>query len=349
VGTLHDNLPPGLFPRTRVSFNAAALQAMATVPIVVWLYGWQRIDLVEWRTLTASPFTLALDPSQQFLYGSPFSHLLGAYYQRQGIDVAASFIVVHGLGLLLLAYAAMRALVARCGADQWGAAALVLGASPLLLTIVSWIGKDDVFLLAFYLLMLASPSALTRGILSAAMILCHRELGVAMLIAHAILRREGLAIALGALTGVALSYVYTNVLMDVAPQTRVDYMIAHARGLVRGVIAHPFAHFVAALGPFWLFVFRPASITVRRMAVVGMATVLASMTLDFTRIFVLVSTPLLIDVAEDVVSESREHGGVALFGFRWPVAIVGLLAFLPLQLAGDRLSWINGVSWVLAR
>lgn len=321
---------------------------MVTVPLFVWLYGWQRIDLVEWRTLTAAPFSLALEPSRQFLYGSPFSHVLGAYYQREGLSSADSFVVVHGLGLLLLAYAAYRALVARCGADQWGAGALVIAASPLLLTVISWIGKDDAFLLAFYLLLLVSRSPLTRGILCAAMILCHRELGSAMLVAHVLVRGEGIAVAAGAVAGLALSYLYTNALMDVAPQTRVDYLLEHARGLLDGVIAHPFAHFVAALGPFWLYVLRPASLTLRRCAVLAAAAAVASLTLDFTRIFVLASTPLLIVLTEEVVAEFREHGRIVLLGLRWPVAVLGMLAFAQVQLAGNHLSWIRGFSWVIA-
>jgi hypothetical protein len=337
-----------LFSLARVPFNALALQAVATVPLFVWLYGWQRIDLVEWRTLTAAPFSLVLEPSRQFLYGSPFSHVLGAYYQRQGLGSADSFVVVHGLGLLLLAYAAYRALVARCGADQWGAGALVIAASPLLLTVISWIGKDDAFLLAFYLLLLVSRSPLTRGILCAAMILCHRELGSAMLIAHVLVRGEGIAVAAGGVVGVALSYLYTNALMDIAPQTRVDYLIAHARGLMAGVIAHPLARFAAALGPFWLYVLRPASLTLRRCAVLAVAAAVASLTLDFTRIFVLASTPLLIVLTEEVVAEFREHGRIVLLGLRWPVAVLGMLAFAQVQLAGSQLSWIRGFSWVIA-
>ena len=329
--------------------NAAAVQAMVTLPAFLWLYGWQRIDLVEWRTLTAAPFTLALDPSQQFLYGSPFAHILGAYYQRQGLDVDASFVVVHGLGFLLLAYAAFRALVARCGADQWGAGALVMAASPLLLTIVSWIGKDDGFLLAFYLLMLVSPSAVSRAILCASMIVCHRELGVVMLLAHVVLRGEGVAVAAGAAIGLALSYLYTNVLMDVAPQTRLDYMMQHARSMIGGVIAHPFAHFIAALGPFWLYVLRPSSLTISRIAVLGIGAALASMTLDFTRIFVLATTPLLIVMTEELVVESREHGRITLLGLQVPVAVLGLLAFAQVQLAGDRLGSMQGWAWTLTR
>jgi hypothetical protein len=338
-----------LDPRHALRLTATAAQAVITVPVFLWLYGWQSIDLVEWRTLTAAPFTLALDPSQQFLYGSPFSHLLGAYYQRQGLGVGESFLVVHGLGLVLLAYAVFRALTTRCGADHWGAGALVMAGSPLLLTVVSWIGKDDSFLLAFYLLLLMSRSPLSRAILGALMVICHRELAMAMLIGHVLIRAEGLAIAAGGAAGLALSYLYTNVLLDTAPLTRVDYMLEHARGLLAGVIARPFAHFVAALGPFWLYVLRPSSLTVRRAAVLAMAAVLASMTLDFTRVFVLASSPLLIDLTEQLVIEVRDHGGIQVLGRRWPVGALGLLAFAQVQLAGDRLSWIRGFSWVITR
>jgi len=338
-----------LVPRHTFRLNPTSIQAVITVPLVVWLYGWQSIDLVEWRTLTAAPFTLALEPAQQFLYGSPFSHLLGAYYQRQGLGVGESFLVVHGLGLMLLAHAVFRALIRRCGAGSWGAGALVLASSPLLLTIVSWIGKDDSFLLAFYLLLLTSTSPLTRAILCALMVACHRELAVAMLVAHMLVRAEGMAIAAGAAVGLALSYLYTNALLDRAPLTRLDYMIEHARGLLAGVTARPLAHFVAALGPFWLYVLRPSSLTVRRVAVLGLAAALASMTLDFTRVFVLAAAPLLIELTEGLAAEVSEHGGIVLLGRRWPIGVLGVLAFAQLQLAGDRLSWISGFSWVITR
>ena len=327
--------------------NASALQAIATVPLFVWLYGWQRIDLVEWRTLTAAPFTLALEPSRQFLYGSPFTHLLGAYYQRQGITLGPSFVIVYGLGLLLLAFAAYRALVARCGDDRWGDGALIIAGSPLLLILVTWIGKDDAFLLAFYVLLLLSRSDVTRAILCALMIVCHRELGVAMLVAHVLVRGEAVTIAAGAVIGLVLSFLYTNTLLDVAPQTRLDYLIANARGIAARTIAHPFVHFAAALGPFWLYVLRPRSLTLRRVAVLVIAAITASMTLDFTRIFVLASAPLLIELTEELAAEAREHGGIALLGARLPVAVLGILAFAQVQLAGDRLSWLHNLSWLV--
>ncbi len=336
-----------MFPRPASRLTAAHLQAVLTVPAFVWLYGWQVIDQVEWRTLTAAPFSLVLEPSRQFLYGSPFAHLLGAYYQRQGLGVGDSFLLVHGLGLVLLAYAAFRALTMRLATDQWAAGALVIAASPLLLTIISWIGKDDSFLLAFYLLLLTSPSPLTRALLCVLIVACHRELGMAVLVAHVLVRAEVVAIAAGAAAGVAVSYIYTNALLDAAPLTRLDYILTHARGLLSSVAARPLVHFVTALGPFWLFVLRPSSLTLRRVAVLGMSAALASVTLDFTRVFVLACAPLLIELTEQLVDEQREHGGISLFGWRWPVGALGLLAFVQLQLAGDRLSWIRGFSWVI--
>ncbi|MBY0493536.1 MAG: hypothetical protein K2Y23_04925 [Cyanobacteria bacterium] len=329
--------------------SALAFQAVATVMLFVWLYGWQTIDLVEWRSLTAAPFSVTLEPSQQFLYGSPFAHLLGAYYQRQGIGVVESFVIVHAAGLILLAYAAARVLISRCGVDQLAAGVLVIAASPLLLTILSWIGKTDDFLLAFYLLLLVARSPLTRAILCALMVLCHRELAVTMLIAHALVRAEGVALAGGAAAGLAISFLYTNVLLDAAPATRLDYLLEHARVVLSGAVRHPLVHFAAALGPFWIFVLRPSALTIRRTAVLGMAAVVAAMTLDFTRIFVLASAPLVIQLTEEIVAEIRDHGGIVLLGSRLPVSVLGILAFAQLHLAGDRLSWIRGFSWTITQ
>jgi len=335
-------------PGHGLRLNATGIQAVITVPLFVWLYGWQLIDLVEWRTLTAAPFTRLLDPAQQFLHASPFAHLLGAYYQRQGLGVDESFLVVYGVGLVLLANAALRLLIARCGANYWGAGALIIAGSPLLLTIISWIGKDDSFLLAFYLLLLLSPSPLTRAILCVLMVACHRELAVAMLVVHMLVRAEVAAIAAGAAAGLALSFFHTNALLDAAPSTRIDYVIEHARGLLARAATHPLAHFVAALGPFWIYVLRPSSVTLRRASALVIAAVTASLTLDFTRIFVLTAAPLLIELTEELVTEVRDHGGIALLGRRWPVGVLGVLAFAQLQLAGDRLSWIRGFSWTIA-
>jgi hypothetical protein len=328
--------------------RSPAAQAAAIIPLFVWLYGWQTVDLVEWRTVSAAPFQLSLDPPRQFLYGSPFGFMLGAYYQRQGLGFRDAFVVVHAIGLALLGYATVRALKVRCGPDYWGAAALLLATSPLLLITLQWIGKDDTFLLAFYLLLISTRSGLWRVLLAVLMVACHRELAVAMLVAHLLVRRDGGHVIVGAIAGVAGSLLYTHVLLSQPPATRIDYVLQHGGQLVARAAAHPFIYFAAALGPFWIYVLRPAAVTVARLAVLLMAGVLASITLDFTRVFVLVALPLLLVVIEDLVAELREAGGVWLLGRRWPVTAFGWLAFAQIHLAGDRLTWLRGLVWTVS-
>ena len=324
------------------------VQFAVSLPLFVWLYGWHTVDVVEWRTLSAAPFEVSLEPSRQFLYASPFTFLLGSYYQHQGLGFRDSFIVVHAIGLALLAVAAVRALRVRCGSEYWGAAALLLAASPLLLITVSWIGKDDAFLLAFYFLMIASGSPPTRVCLAVLMVLCHRELAVAMLVIHVLVRRDGAAPIVGTLAGVAISFFYTHVLLSEPPATRIDYAVAHARALAARAVAHPAIHFLAALGPFWLYVLRPAALTRPRLIALLTAAALAAITLDFTRIFVLAATPLLMVLTEELIAELRETGGIWLVGRRWPIGTLGFLVFAQLQLAGDRLSSLRGLVWTVA-
>ena len=324
-------------------------QAVLTVPVFVWLYGWRTIDLSEWRTITAAPFEVGLDPAQQFLYGSPLTFLLGAFYQRQGLGFNDAFVVVHAFGFVLLAYAAYKALRTLCSDVYWSAGALILAASPLLLIAVTWIGKSDTYLVAFYLLLVCSSSRFTQAVLCVLMMACHREIAVAMLLGHTLVRGVNLAVLGGVAAGGAASLLYTHGLLRVVPASRWDFLIDHARALVASVAVHPIAHAIATLGPFWLYVIRPSKFTIRRLTVLVMAAVLAAFTLDFTRVFVLVALPLIVQLTEELVIELRQSGAIRVLGYPLPVGVLGLLAFLQVQIAGDRLLWIRSHAWTLAR
>jgi hypothetical protein len=319
------------------------------VPALVWLYGWRTIDTVEWRTITAAPFSVTLEPDQQFLYGSPLTFLLGSYYQHQGLGYAHAFVVVHGLGLVFFAAALFRCLTRLCGATGWGAGLLVLAGSPLLLVILTWIGKSDTFLLAFYFLLLTTESPVMIGVLSVLMIACHRELAIAMLIAHAILRGAITYVLAGLAVGVAGSFIFTRFLLTSVPVSRVDYLIAHFRELLGGVLSNPIVHLAGTLGPFWLYVIRPSMINVRRLAVLVMAFGLACISFDFTRVFVIAATPLLLVLTEEVVTEVRETGGVKLWGRAVTLAVLWPFALLQLQVVGAKVQWLRGIEWVLTR
>lgn len=326
-----------------------AVQATLMLPALVWLYGWRTIDTVEWRTITAAPLSVTLDPGQQFLYGSPFIFLLGSYYQRQGLDFVAAFIMVHGLGLVFFGYALLRCLTQLCSTSGRAAGVIVLAGSPLLFVVLTWVGKSDTYLLAFYLLLVTARSRLTMAILSVLMIACHRELALAMLTAHGLLRGSVLPIAIGAAIGTVGTFVYTHAVLTSVPSSRLDFVLAHARHMVRGVIAHPVIHLAATLGPFWIYLCRPSAFTVTRVAVLGMAAVLACFGYDFTRVFIIAATPLLLVLTEEVVAELRESGRVGVFGRPVGLGALSLLALLQVQVMGAKVLWVRGFEWTLLR
>jgi hypothetical protein len=328
--------------------RGAPTLALLMLPALVWLYGWRTIDTVEWRTITAAPFAVSLDPSQQFLYGSPFTFLLGWYYERQGLTFDASFVVVHGLGLVFFASTLFHCLTVLCSARGRAAGVIVLAGSPLLFVVLTWIGKSDPFLLGFYLLLVCSKSPLTQALLAMSMIACHRELAAAILVAHAILHGPSRAIAAGGLAGLAGSFVFTFFLLESVPASRFEFMLANAAGLLRRAAAHPLTYLVASLGPFWLYVARPSALTARRTVVLAMAASLAAVTFDFTRVFIIVSTPLLLVLTREVVDELR-NGGVLFWGRRVGLGALALLAFAQIQVAGAKVLWVRGVEWMLTR
>jgi hypothetical protein len=326
-----------------------AVLSIFLVPALIWLYGWRTIDTVEWRTITAAPFSVDLDPEQQFLYGSPLTFLLGSYYRHQGLGHVHAFVVVHGLGLVFFAAALFRCLTQLCGATGRAAGLIVLAGSPLLFVVLTWIGKSDTYLLAFYFLLLTTRSPVMIALLCVLMIGCHRELALAMLIAHLILRGASAPVLIGAAAGVAASVGFTRFMLTAVPASRIDFLIGHARELLDGVRSHPIVYLAATLGPFWLYAIRPSILNVRRVAVLVIAFALACLAFDFTRVFVIAATPLLLLLTEEVVAELRQTGGVRLWGRAVTLGLLWPLALLQLQVLGAKVQWIRGIEWVLTR
>lgn len=331
-----------------MALRGAPTLAFLMLPALVWLYGWRTIDTIEWRAITAAPFAVSLDPSQQFLYGSPFTFLLGWYYERQGLSFDHAFVVVHGIGLIFFGCALVRCLTALCSASGRAAGVIVLAGSPLLFVVLTWIGKSDTYLLAFYLLLVSSKSPLMQSALAVLMLACHRELGLAVLLSHGMLRGQALPITAGVAAGLAASFAFTHGLLDSVPSSRFDFMLANARSLLRGIAANPFTYAVAALGPFWLYLLRPSMLAASRLGVLALAGMLAAVTFDFTRVFVIVATPLLLVLTVEVVDELRS-GGMMFWGRRIGLGVLTILAFAQIQVSGAKVLWIRGLEWVLTR
>jgi hypothetical protein len=179
-------------------------------------------------------------------------------------------------------------------------------------------------------------------------VLCHRELGGAVVLSYALLHRERLgAILFGGAAAALAVTVYTQVLLSQAPSSRLDYAVLHAGAIWHNVLTHPILHVVFTFGPFWLFVVTRRRFPWAWTAVAGLAFALAAATADFTRVFVIVAAPLLFEIAVQAGTEVVDGGGLVVGARRWSVAALWPLVFVQLYLAGPKVFWARGAEWIL--
>jgi hypothetical protein len=135
--------------------------------------------------------------------------------------------------------------------------------------------------------------------------------------------------ALGLIVGHAILAGYTGMLSP-QPTSRADFAWQHATELIGIFAATPLLH---------LFV--PATLTAiyaamriltwRAVTVLAVALAFAIVAQDFTRVFTIISTPLLIDGAR-MIAVNRPSAVTWL----WPLALIQL------HLAGTNLLWVHG-------
>src|SRR6516225_340400 len=154
--------------------------AWIAIALFAWAYGVRTSGEAEFLTISVAPFALNLPPQDQYLYSSPFTFFVGSYYQHHGLDYAWAFFVVNALGLAAF-FGSLSRLLATERFVNRSAAALVLFTSPLLFVMLSWIGKSDAYLLAFYFMFTLSESRVAQVILAGLMITCHAEMGAVVL------------------------------------------------------------------------------------------------------------------------------------------------------------------------
>jgi hypothetical protein len=199
-----------------------------------------------------------------------------------------------------------------------------------LVTLLWWIGKSDPYLLGFFLLLTCSPSPASQVALASLMIASHGELATLLLLMHGVLvPGRWRPIALGLIVGHGMLALYTGMLSP-EPTSRADFAWQHAAELIGIFAATPLLHlFVPAMLTAMYAVMR--TLTWRAATVLAVALAFAIVAQDFTRVFTILSTPVLIDAAR-TIALSRQSAVTWL----WP------LAFLQLHLAGTNLLWVHG-------
>jgi hypothetical protein len=324
------------------SWRYPALAAVAFVAI----YGLRTADFTEFAAITSDPLRITVASEYQFLYGSPLTFFVGNYYRHHGLDAFAAFVVIELLGAALLVVALRRALRGPSSSTT----TMILMSSPLLFVLTFFIGKSDVFLVACFLLLTVTESGVTACLLCVLMVSCHREMAAAMLIGYLCLEPERWApVVAGLAIGEGSGLIYTDWLLQPPPVSRVAYAIAHTREHWRLVSTFPMLHLLATLGPFWIYAVTRRRLPLAAIAVAGGAFALAAGTVDFTRVFVIVSLPLLLEIAKDAAHEVERHGGLVIGRRVVSVHALWPLVFLQVNVAGPKLFWARGIEWVFGR
>ena len=273
---------------------------MLVIPLFLALYGAATIDVSDFRVLSSAPLQLHVDQSRQFLHFSSLPFVLG-YPVTRAVGPASSFWIVM-LGGLIFAAAALR----RCVAVRYGSrqndAMLMVFATPLLIVLSQYIGKSDSFMVAFLLLLVASTNPLMQVLLACLVVSSHLEIGLLVLGSAMFLRILPMRwTTLGALAGVLLVFGYHHYLLPAPPQSRADMGVEYLSAAVGAVMATPVLHLASMFGPFWFCVVMTGRPNWRWVTMFALTAVVASATLDFTRVFILVGVPLVIAIVDDAI------------------------------------------------
>jgi len=316
---------PDLIERSPIHRFCQSLwnRPLLVIPLFLCLYGYGTIDTEAFRILSAAPLTLHPDTGRQFLQFSPVVYFLG-YPFTQVFGATWSFAFVMGGGLVLFAAALRRFAAVRYG-DHQRDAMLMVFATPLLIVLTQYLGKSDLFMVSAFLLLVVTPGLAAQIALGAIVVLGHFEMGLLMLTTAIVLGILPRRAVLGAIAGLLLLYGYHYVLLPAVPQSRATVGTGFLNEALTAVTNTPILHLIFTFGAFWICVLTAWPLSWRwRIVFVGTLG-LASVTLDFTRVFTLLALPMIIAVIDGVLSRPADRPPAWL-------AILPLLAFVQAHL-----------------
>lgn len=276
-------------------------QPLLAIPLFLVLYGYGTIDVADFQRLSAAPLSLNTDAGKQFLQFSPLPYFLGYPFTR-ALGPRPSFLIVMGAGLMLFVLSLRRLAAQRYG-SHGNDAMLMFLATPLLIVMTQYIGKSDPYVIAFALLLPTLTNPLLQILVASLVVLSHLEMGLLILASAAILGIVPWRAAIGgAVLGVALMSGYHHLLLPAPPQSRADIGMTLLRESLDALGRTPILHLIFTFGPFWVCVFGAGRMGGRWLLMLAGTALVASVTIDFTRVFILVGLPLAIAVVDRIVS-----------------------------------------------
>lgn len=274
------------------------------VPLFLALYGYGTIDVADFARMSAHPLLINPEPRNQFLHSSALPYFLG-YPFTTALGARPAFAIVM-LGGVAFCLAALRWFTRVRYAARGNDAMLMFLAAPLLIVLTQYLGKSDPYLAAFLFVTLGAVHPVLQIVMAALAVLSHREMGTIILVLCVFLGLARPRVLAGAVIGIALIYAYHHVLLSAPPQSRSDLGAVYLRDAISIVLTTPVQHAVWTFGPFWWCITRAWPLDWRWLTTVAVALGFATATLDFTRVFVLVSLPAVIAVVDRIVARLNE-------------------------------------------
>lgn len=325
------------------SFNQRLFQSwLLFVGLFIVLYGAAFSDLADFKLLVQDVRALHPIEHRQFLHSSPFTFVFGAGLVQLGFPPSAAYALISFGGFSALFFAFRHYLRDKARSEE---VAIIIFSTPILLTLTYWVGKNDPYLLAAYLCVLRARSGSLKFVCVVLMAVFHRDISAVMLLVHCLVRRSfDPVIVAAAIFGQALIILYHFGFLPQPPASRVRFILQNMNLLTRNGV-NPIAHLVFSFGWGWLFVGRILRHSKARLPIlisIALCFSAASLTLDYTRVFILCSFPLMLLVAEDSAEWLRalRLSDLAIF-----IPIIFLLQFH--LIFGDRIADLNWTSFLL--
>jgi hypothetical protein len=277
---------------------------LLVIPLFLALYGYGSIDRTDFATLSASPLSLHVIPKRQFLHSSPLTFFLGyPLTTTMGDNLSFGIVMAGGWACFILALG--RFARARYGARR-NDALLMLFATPLLIVLSQFLGKSDPYLVAALLGLAVSTIGLVQVALACVMVLCHFEMGLMILASAVFLRIVPWRTALvGGAIGALLILGYHHYLLPAVPQSRAGIGMELLEESLDSILSTPVTHLAFSFGPFWLCVLMARPSGWRWFTALAATAAISAITLDFTRVFVLVGLPMIIVVVDQAVRDTE--------------------------------------------
>tara|TARA_B100000787_G_C16145831_1_gene274197 strand:- start:108 stop:1127 length:1020 start_codon:yes stop_codon:yes gene_type:complete len=277
--------------------NWTVRQTVFFLAVFVSLYGVTTYGIGEFGKLYENPFEL-LPAQAQWLHESPIQYLIG-YILFNSLPPYIAYILVQIIGGVFLIWSYLLLLKNR--EIMHSELFLILAMSPFLLVIFTWHGKPDIFLIAscFGMLATSQKNKSLFPIFFLCSVFSHPQITIFYVVFFLILNQVkfSLVLLLSAVLSYGLYFGYINELGDFS--NRYDYIFENFRRLLLTQAKQPFFSIFCTFGWLWIpILYLRSSLSFRFFTVAVLCFGITLATLDHTRVFVLLSIPLLVYLAE---------------------------------------------------